>query len=208
MVEEVVLSHRLHVGADPLSHPAAELLQRHSLPLRCRLHDLGLDRLRKPQPARELHRCPRPVSVEVVVDAALPVDDQGHLHHLQVELLAQVLLDVGLDREHPLHVLHGRKERLVIGGENLLDLLIGADAGASQVCLLVCFCHVVSPALVKPQTAARRARDGTLRWERLGPGRENLLPEEVSGPGGAEHQRIPGSPNPEPDYCSQTGANL
>ncbi len=43
VVEEVVLAHGAHVGAEALAELHAELLQRHPLPLGRGLHHLGID---------------------------------------------------------------------------------------------------------------------------------------------------------------------
>ena len=45
VVEEVVLAHGPHVGAQPLARAHAELPQGHALPLRRGLHDLCVDRV-------------------------------------------------------------------------------------------------------------------------------------------------------------------
>ncbi len=43
MVEEVILPHRPHVRAQPLSHLHPKLLEGEPLPFGCRLYDLGVD---------------------------------------------------------------------------------------------------------------------------------------------------------------------
>ncbi len=45
MVEEVVLADRPHVGDEPFTGLHVELRERHPLPLRRRLHDLGVHRV-------------------------------------------------------------------------------------------------------------------------------------------------------------------
>ena len=43
VIEEVVLAHGAHVGAEALAGLHVELLQRDAFPLRRGLHDLGID---------------------------------------------------------------------------------------------------------------------------------------------------------------------
>jgi hypothetical protein len=137
VVEEVVLADRLHVGVDALARLATELAERDALPLRRRLHDLRVEPLLQAQPARELHGRARAVPVQHVVDAALPRHDERHLDHLEVQLLAEAVLDEALDLMERLHPFQGPQERLVVGGEDALHLLVGADPRTRQVCLLV-----------------------------------------------------------------------
>jgi hypothetical protein len=106
VVEEVVLADGAHVGADPLAGPAPELGEGGALPLGRRLDDLGVEPGFDPQAAGELDRGARAVAVEHVVDAALPGDDERHLHHLQIEFAAQPVLDEVLDGEDGPHRLH------------------------------------------------------------------------------------------------------
>jgi len=54
VVEEVVLPHRAHVGADTLPHVAVELLERHPLPLGGGLHHLAFHALVEPEATREV----------------------------------------------------------------------------------------------------------------------------------------------------------
>ena len=137
MVEEVVLAHGAHVGADTLPDLALELPQGHPLPLGRRLHDLGVDALLEAEPAGELDRRARAVAVEVVVDPALAVDDQRHLDHLEVELLAEVVLDGALDLEEGLLRVQAVEQGGVVRWKDLLHLRVRADAGSGQVRPLV-----------------------------------------------------------------------
>jgi len=72
VVEEVVLSHSLHVGVDSLTNLAAELCKGGALPLRCGLHNLSDDRFVQPEARGELHGGARTITVEHVVDTACP----------------------------------------------------------------------------------------------------------------------------------------
>ena len=142
VVEEVIFAHGFHVGANAFADLAVKLLQGHSLPFGGRLHDLGLDAFVEAQPAGKLDGRARAVAVEVIVDAALAVNDQRNLDHHQIEFLAQVLLDVVLDcKERFLRVLATEK-RFVISRQIFRDLFIGADARTRQIRLLVfLFCN-------------------------------------------------------------------
>ena len=112
MIEEVVLPDRTHVGEQPLARPHAELAQRHPLPLRRRLHDLGVDRV-KVAVVRDVKadRRARAVSVEVVVDAARGLDDERDLHQCQVQPLAEAIFDQALRVEEGAHGLPRAEQR-------------------------------------------------------------------------------------------------
>ena len=168
VVEEVVLAHRAHVGHQPLAHLHPELLQRHPLPLRRRLHDLRLDRMIETETAREIDRRARPVAVEIVVDAALPAHDERHLHPDQVELPAQPVLDVPLRRRDGDLRLLRVQQRPVVLRQDLLDFLVGADARSCQVGLLVRHTSIPRPGaafasklrLPRESTCKHRSPDG------------------------------------------------
>jgi hypothetical protein len=51
----------------------------------------------------ELDGGPRSIAIQHVVDAALDIHDEWHLNHHEVELFAQVLLDVVFNRKEGLH---------------------------------------------------------------------------------------------------------
>ena len=141
VVQEIVLAHGQHVGAYALADLAIELFQRHALPFGGGLDYLGLEGFFKPQSAGKLHGCSRTVAVEVVVDAAVPIHDQRYLHHLKVEFLGQVFLNVLLYRAKGFHSLHGSLERFVVVGQDLGDFFICAHTRAGQICLLIRFIH-------------------------------------------------------------------
>ena len=110
VIEEVVLPHGPHVGEDPFARRAPELPKSEPLPFRRCLHDLGVERMRVVVVCDvERDRRPRAVSVEIVVDAARPVDDQGHLHLHEVQLVAEPLLDHALRRVEGVHRLAWRE---------------------------------------------------------------------------------------------------
>ena len=138
MVQEVILAHGLHVGADALADIAAKLLERHAFPLRGSLDNLGMYGFVESQPARKFHRCPRAVAIQVIINAAISVNDQRNLNHLQVEFLAQILLNVVLCCKDALHGFFRGKQGFVIFGQNLLQVIIIADSGSGQVCCFVC----------------------------------------------------------------------
>jgi hypothetical protein len=103
VIQEIVLAHRLHVGVDALPPLAVESLESHPLPLGGCLDDLRPDRLIETETAREFHRGSGAVSIEVVVDTTRLIDDQRYLHHHQIELFGQTVLDITLDLEESLH---------------------------------------------------------------------------------------------------------
>ena len=142
MIEEVVLAYGAHVGDEALARLHAELAQRHPLPLRRRLHDLGVDRvLAVVVRDVEADRRPRAVTVEVVVDAAPDVDDQRHLDADQAELAAEAVFDVPLHRgERALRLVRGQQRRVVVR-QDLLELGVVADSRACEVRRLVDGCH-------------------------------------------------------------------
>ena len=77
VIEEIVLAHGPHVGADSLAGLHVELLQRHALPLGRGLDDLGVDRMLVVVVGDvELNGRAGAVAVEHVVHAAFDVDDQ------------------------------------------------------------------------------------------------------------------------------------
>ena len=89
VIEEIVLAHGAHVGADTLTNFAIELLERDAFPLGRGLHHLRVDGM---QVAiirdMELNRRARPVTIEHVVDTALYIHDERHFDHHQVEFFA------------------------------------------------------------------------------------------------------------------------
>ncbi len=112
MVQEVILADRLHVGQQTLARLHAELLEGDALPLGGGLDDLRINRVSVMIVGDvESDRGSRTVPIEVVVDTAVNVDDERHLHHHQVELFGQVLFDVLLGGEHRLHGLLRVEER-------------------------------------------------------------------------------------------------
>ena len=134
VVEEVVLADGPHVGAQALAEAHAELVQGDALPLGRRLHDLRVEGMavvvvRDVEPDGR----PRAVAVEHVVDARRDVDDERHLDHREVQLTAQVLLDVALDRVDGLLRLLGGEGRVVVGRQHLGQFVVVADAGSGQV---------------------------------------------------------------------------
>jgi hypothetical protein len=78
----------------------------------------------------ELDWCARAVAVEHVVDAAVHIDDRGNFNHHQVQLAAEIVLDVALKVENRLLRFSGREQRGIVGGQNLFKFQIVSDAGA------------------------------------------------------------------------------
>ena len=137
VIEEVILAHGAHVGADALALFAFELLQRPALPLGRGLDNLSFDTFLESEPARKVDGRARAVAVEVVVHAAVLVDDQRYLDHLQVQFLAQVLLDEILELVERFHAVHRTEQRCIVGGQAGVYFRVGADAGACEVSFLV-----------------------------------------------------------------------
>src|ERR1035441_1020728 len=85
----------------------------------------------------ERHGSARAVTVEVVVHAALGVDDEGDLHPHEVKLAAEAVFDISLDgRDRPLRLFRVEKRR-VVGREIFLQILVASDARAGEVGLLI-----------------------------------------------------------------------
>ena len=133
MVEEVVLADRAHVGVDAFADVAAVLLQGEPLPLRRRLHDLCVHPRADAEPAREVNRRARAVAVKVVIHAAFFLDDERHLHQLQVQGLGEAVLDVALYRVDRALGFLVVENRPVVYRQDLVDCVVGTDAGASEV---------------------------------------------------------------------------
>ena len=137
MIQEVVLAHRPHVGDQALARPHAELPQRRSLPLGRGLHDLGFERMLVVVVCdMELDRTARTVTIQVVVDPALGVDDQRDLDLDQVELLAEVVLDVPLHGRDGALCVSGPEQRAVVRGQDPFEVSVVPDARSGQVRLL------------------------------------------------------------------------
>ena len=101
VIEEVVLADGAHVGADAFAELAVELLQGDPFPLGGGLDDLRIDGMLVAVVGDvELNRSARSVAIEHVIDAALDVDDEWHLHHHEVEFFAEMVLDIALDLEN------------------------------------------------------------------------------------------------------------
>jgi hypothetical protein len=91
VVEEVVLAHGAHVGAQLFTHLAVKLLQSDPFPLGGSLDDLRVDGMLIPIVRDvELDWRARPVPVEHVVDAALHIDDQRNLDHHEFNSLQRL----------------------------------------------------------------------------------------------------------------------
>ena len=100
VIEEVIFADGAHVGAEAFARLHVELLQRHPLPLGRGLNDLGIDGVLVAIIRDvELDRRARAVAVEIVIDARLLVDDEGHGDHHQVQFFAEVVFDVLLHLE-------------------------------------------------------------------------------------------------------------
>jgi hypothetical protein len=134
VVEEIVLPDRPHVGEQALARPDAELPQGRPLPLGRRLDDLGVDRMQAAVVVDvERDGRARSVPVEVVVHTARGVDDQGNLDRLEAELAAQAVLDHALRRVERPHGLARAEQRLVVVGQDVLELAVVADPRSRQV---------------------------------------------------------------------------
>ena len=137
MIQKVILAHRPHIGADTLADFAAKLLECHALPLGGSLHYLGLDTFVKAQSAGESHRSPGAIAVEIIIQAAISINNKRNLHHLYIELPGKVLLYVVLHRIDGFHSFHGRQKRLIIIRQDFLHFLVGADSRSGQICFFI-----------------------------------------------------------------------
>ena len=138
VVEEVVLAHGAHVRHEALAGLHSELRERDAFPLRGRLDDLRLDRVLSVV-VRDVERdgAARPVAVEVVVHAALGVDDERDLDAHEAELAAEAVLDVPLDGRDRALRLFRVEERRVVVREDFLELRVVPDPRTREVGLLV-----------------------------------------------------------------------
>jgi len=97
VVEEVVLADCAHICQQTFADIHTELFQGHSFPFCGGLDELGADGFVEAEAAGELDWCTGAVAVEEVVDAGFDVDDEGDGDADEVELFAEVLLDVVFD---------------------------------------------------------------------------------------------------------------
>ena len=81
----------------------------------------------------ELDGGARAIAVQHVVDTALGIDDERYLHHHQLELLAQVVLDVAFQVENGVLRLSRTEQGVVILGKDLLQLVVIANTRSGQV---------------------------------------------------------------------------
>ena len=114
VIEEIVLAHGAHVGANTLANFAIELLEGDAFPLGCGLHNLRVDGMQVAIIRNvELHRRARAIAIQHIVDTALDIDDEGDFDHHQVEFLAQVIFDIALHLEDDLLRLFRAQQRTV-----------------------------------------------------------------------------------------------
>ena len=134
VIQEIVLAHGAHVGADALANFAIELLERDAFPLGRGLHHLRVDGMQVAIVRdMKLNRRARPVAIEHVVDTALHIHDQRHLDHHQVEFLAQVVCDIAFHLEDGLLRLFRGQQGAVIPRQNLFQFFVIADSRSRQV---------------------------------------------------------------------------
>lgn len=78
----------------------------------------------------ELNGSARPVAIEHVVDAALYVDNQRNLDHLESKFFAEIVFDITAKMKNCLLRFLSSQKRGVIPGQNLFELGIVANAGS------------------------------------------------------------------------------
>ncbi len=138
MVQEIVLADGSHVRANALAPLAMELFQRDSLPLRGRLHNLGIDGVFVVIVGNmERDRRARSIPVQHVIHTAFHVHDQRHLDHHQVEFFTEVIFDVPFYLEDRLLGFFLGQQGTIVGRENLLQFVVVANPRACKVSLLV-----------------------------------------------------------------------
>ena len=119
VIQEIVLAHGTHVGADALANFAIELLESDPLPLGRGLHDLRVDGMQVAIVRdMELNWRPRPVAIQHVVDTTFHIHDERDFDHHQVEFLAQVVFDIAFYLEDGLLRLFRRQQGAVTLGQN------------------------------------------------------------------------------------------
>ena len=134
VVEEIILAHSAHVGAQAFSDAHAEFLQRNPLPFRGGLHDLGIDRVLVVVVCDvELDGSAGAVAVQQVIHTAFPIDDKRHRHHHKVKVFAEIVFNEALEGKDGLLGLSAREETAIFLRKDLLKLLVIANAGTSQV---------------------------------------------------------------------------
>ena len=89
VVQEIIFAHGAHVGAEAFAGLHVELAQGHALPFGGGLDDFGVNGVLVVIVGDvELHGGAGAVAVEVVVDAAFGINDEGDRDHYEVKLPA------------------------------------------------------------------------------------------------------------------------
>ena len=138
MIEEVILAHGAHVGADAFADFAVELPEGDAFPLGGGLHDLGVDGMQVAIVRNvELDGGAGAVAIEHVVDATFDVDDERNLDHHQAELFAEVVGDIALYLKDGLLGIFRAEERAVTAGQDFCEFVVIADSGSGEIGFLV-----------------------------------------------------------------------
>ena len=120
MIEEIVLAHGAHVGADTLANFAIELLEGDAFPLGCGLHHLRIDGMQIAIVRNvKLYGRARSIAIQHIVDPALDIDDERNFDHHQIEFFAQVIFDIAFNLEDGLLRLFGVEQRTVTTRQHL-----------------------------------------------------------------------------------------
>ena len=138
VIQEVVFADRAHVGAQPLSWLHVKALQGDTLPFGGCLHYLGVYRMDAAVIGNvELDGGSRTIAIQVIVDPAFCLDDQGNRDHHQVKLPAKLLLDIDFGGKNRLLRVLGIQQGMVVLRQDLLQLGIVPNTGTCEVGSLV-----------------------------------------------------------------------
>src|ERR1039458_9676098 len=134
VVEEIILADGAHIGAEAFALLHAEALEGDAFPLGGGLNHLGVDGVHVAVVRNvELDRSAGAIAVEIIVHTAIDIDDQRDGDHHEVELLAEVSLDIILGGEDGLLGVLGVQQGGIILRKDSFEFGVIANAGSSQV---------------------------------------------------------------------------
>src|ERR1017187_6686968 len=134
VVEEIILADGAHIGAEAFALLHAEALEGDAFPLGGGLNHLGVDGVHVAVVRNvELDGGAGAIAVEIIVHTAIDIDDQRDGDHHEVELLAEVSLDIILGGEDSLLGVLGVQQGGIIPRKDFLEFGVIANAGSSQV---------------------------------------------------------------------------
>src|ERR1039458_9076228 len=138
VVEEIVLADGAHIGAEAFALLHAEALEGDAFPLGGGLNHLGVEGVHVAVVRNvELDGGAGAIAVEIIVHTAIDIDDQRDGDHHEVELFAEMFLDVILGGEDSLLGVLGVQQGRIIPGKDFFEFGVIANAGSGQVRLFV-----------------------------------------------------------------------